>query len=264
MMHYEGDHGLGQFIGVAAVRAAVEQAREQAVVTCLIHRCGHLAAMGSYVLVAAEAGMTAFIAQATPPWMALPGWTKRAMGNNPLAFAVPLAGRPALVFDMATSVVARGYLREAIREGTAVPEGWALAPDGNPTTDADAAWAGAVLPVGGYKGMGLAMLVQTLVNSLQGNTAAVNGGGKEGTANMGGFLMVLNPALIGDAFDADVDTWLATYQDAAGADGRYPGQRAAESEAQRRRNGIPIPPVLLQQLRDTGAATGVPFTVPVR
>ncbi len=259
MMHYDGDGGLGQFIGVAAVRAAAEQARDQAVVTCLIHRCGHLAALGSYALVAAEAGMVAVMAQATQPWMALPGWTKRAMGNNPLAFAVPLAGRPALVFDMATSVVARGYLRQAIREGTPVPEGWALAPDGTPTTDADAAWAGAILPVGGYKGMGLAMLVQTLVNSLQGSTAAVN---KGSSADMGGFLMLLNPALIGDAFEADVDTWLATYRDAAGADGRYPGERAAESEVERRRDGIPVPPVLLAQLRETGEAAGVPFTVP--
>ena len=261
MLHYEGDRGLGQFIGMAAVRAATERAQDEAVVTCLIHRCGHLAALGSYVLAAAEAGMVAVMAQATTPWMALPGWTRRAIGNNPLAFAVPLAGRPALVFDMAASVVARGNLRQAIREGTAIPEGWALAPDGTPTTDADAAWAGAILPVGGYKGMGLAMLVQTLANSLQGNSASVNSGTREGAADMGGFLMVLNPALIGDAFDGDVDTWLATYRDAAGADGRYPGERAAASEAERRRNGIPVPPVLLRQLRETGTATGVPFAV---
>lgn len=262
MMHYEGDRGLGQFIGVAAVQAAIEQARTQATVTCLIHRCGHLAALGSYVLPAAEAGLVAFMAQATQPWMALPGWTKRAIGNNPLAFAVPLPGRPALVFDMAASVVARGYLRQAIREGTPVPEGWALAPDGSPTTDADAAWAGAVLPTGGYKGIGIAMLVQTLVNSLQGNTASVNSGTRDGTASMGGFLMLINPALVDNAFGADVDTWLGVYEDAASTgDGRYPGERAAESEAKRRKSGVPIPPVLLQQLKDTGTSTGVPFTL---
>lgn len=259
MLHYEGDRGLGQFVGMAATRAAVDLAREQAVVTCLIHRCGHLAALGTYVLAAAEAGMVALLAQATQPWMALPGWTKRAIGNNPLAFAVPLQDRPSLVFDMAASVVARGYLRQALREGTDLPEGWALAPDGTPTTDPDLAWAGAVLPTGGYKGMGLAMMVQTLVNSLQGTTASVNSGTKEGTADMGGFLMVLNPALIGQAFDQDVETWLGTYQNAGGSAARYPGERAAEEEAQRRRDGIPIPPVLLQQLRETGAQTGVPF-----
>jgi LDH2 family malate/lactate/ureidoglycolate dehydrogenase len=258
MLHYEGDRGLGQFIGIAAVRAAIEQAREQAVVTCLIHECGHLAALGAYVLVAAEAGMVAVMAQATQPWMALPGWTRRAIGNNPLAFAAPLPGRAALVFDMASSVVARGYLRQSIREGTPLPPGWAIGPDGEPTTDPDAAWAGAVLPVGGHKGLGLAMLVQTLSNSLQSNTPAVNGGS---TASMGGFLMVLNPALIDAGFQADVDGWLATYLDAAGPDGRYPGERAAASETERRAAGIPVPPVLLQQLRDTGSRLGVPFAL---
>ncbi len=146
---------------------------------------------------------------------------------------------------MAASVVARGYLRQAIREGTPVPEGWALAPDGSPTTDADAAWAGAVLPTGGYKGIGIAMLVQTLVNSLQGNTASVNSGTRDGTASMGGFLMLINPALVDNAFGADVDTWLGVYEDAAATgDGRYPGERAAESETRRRKFGIPIPPVM--------------------
>src|SRR5690606_29799284 len=154
---------------------------------------------------AAEAGMVAVLAQATQPFMALPGWTKRAIGNNPLAFAVPLRNRSPLVFDMAASVVARGHLRQALRERTPIPEGWALAPDGTPTTEPEAAWAGAVLPAGGYKGMGLAMIVQTLVNSLRGSTASVNSGTKEGKASMGGFLMVLNPALIGPGFDEDVE-----------------------------------------------------------
>lgn len=258
MMHYEGDRGLGQFIGVAAVRAAVELAREQAVVTCIIRQCGHLAALGSYVLDAADAGMVAVMAQATQPWMGLPGWTQRAIGNNPLAFAAPVAGRPPLVFDMATSVVARGFLRQAIRENTPIPDGWALAPDGSPTTDPEAAWAGAILPVGGYKGMGLAMLVQTLCNSMLANSQDVNAGD---TASMGGFLMVMNPALIEDGFGADVDTWLSTYQRAGGDDARYPGERAAATEADRRRRGIPVPPVLLQQLRDTGVLTGIPFTL---
>lgn len=258
VLHYEGDRGLGQFIGVVAVRAAIERARTEASVTCLIHRCGHLAALGAYVEVAAEAGMVAVLTQATQPWMALPGWTRRAIGNNPLAFAVPLSGRPPLVFDMASSVVARGYVRQAVREKTPLPEGWAIGPDGAPTTDAETAWAGAVLPVGGYKGMGLAMLVQALTNSLQGSSAAVNGGSG---ADMGGFLLVLNPALIGDAFEADVDGWLSTYLGAAGPNGRYPGQRAAESERRRRAEGIPVPPGLRKMLIDTGTLVGVPFAL---
>ncbi len=256
MMHYDGDGGLGQLVGVRAVEAAVEQARTQAAVTCLVHDCGHLAALGSYVLLAAEAGMIGVMAQATQPLMALPGWTSRAIGNNPLAFATPIADRPPLVFDMAASVVARGHLRQAIREGTPIAEGWAIAPDGTPTTDPEAAWNGAVLPTGGYKGMGIAMLVQTLCNSLLANSPEVAAGT---TARMGAFLMVINPALVESGFGGDIDSWLGTYLAAGGDNARYPGERAAVVEAERSVAGIPAPPVLLEQLRETGVLTGVPF-----
>lgn len=252
MLHYRGDHGLGQVIGVAAMRAAMELARERAVVPCLIHECRHLAALGTYVLIAAEADMIGILCQCTTPWMALPGWTQRAIGNNPLAFATPLDGRAPLVFDMSASVVARGNLRQAMREKTGIPEGWAIAPDGRPTTDAETAMAGAVLPVGGYKGMGIAMLVQTLAGSLLGANPS---------AMTGAFLMVVNPRLVTDGYSANVNSWLSQYMQAGGADARYPGQRAAESEAGRLKKGIPVPPVLLQQLKDAGTRLSRPFAL---
>lgn len=257
ILHYRGDHGLGQAVGVAAVRRALELAKDTAVVPALVGQCGHLAALGSYVLLAAEAGMIGFICQSTTPLMALEGWTERAIGNNPLAFATPVNGGPPLVFDMAASVVARGNLRDRLREKLPVPAGWAIGPDGQPTTDPDSAWAGAVLPVGGYKGIGLAMMVQVLAGSLLGNSSALGGQASE----MGAFLFIVNPALINGAYAADVDVWLSHYRRVAGATGRYPGQRAAASETTRRRQGIPIPPVLLQNLADTGDKVGQPFAL---
>jgi LDH2 family malate/lactate/ureidoglycolate dehydrogenase len=233
------------------------------VVPCLVAQCGHLAALGSYVLIGAEAGMIAFLCQSTTPLMALEGWTERAIGNNPLAFATPVPDGPPLVFDMAASVVARGNLRDVIREKLPVPAGWAIGPDGQPTTDPESAWAGAVLPIGGYKGIGMAMLVQVLCGSLLGNSPAL-AGDRSGPSEMGGFLLVINPALVNDAYAADVDAWLSHYRRVAGDKGRYPGQRAAASEADRRGNGIPIPPVLLQNLRATGEKVGRPFTLEAR
>lgn len=258
VLHYRGDHGLGQAVGVAALNAALELAQERAVVPCLIAQCGHLAALGSYVLLAAEAGMIGFICQSTTPLMALEGWTERAIGNNPLAFATPLDNAVPLVFDMASSVVARGNLRDSVRENRPVPPGWAIDTSGNPTTDPEAAWAGAVLPIGGYKGIGLAMMVQVLAGSLLGNSTALRGGGGN---EMGAFLMLVNPALVNDGYAADVDAWLGHYRRVAGEKGRYPGQRAAATEASRREHGIPIPPVLLQQMRATGEKVGQPFAM---
>jgi LDH2 family malate/lactate/ureidoglycolate dehydrogenase len=223
-----------------------------------MRQCGHLAALGAYVLIAAEAGMFAFICQSTGPLMGLPGWKGRGMGNNPLAFATPLPNQPPLVFDMASSVVARGHLREAVREKVAIPEGWAIGPDGEPTTDPEIGMAGAVLPFGGYKGLGIAMLVQCLAGSLVGNSRVLGSGG--GGPEMGAFLLVINPQLAaGDVYDADVKEWFGRYMAAAGADGRYPGRRAAESEARRLREGIPVAPGSLEQMRQIGERLGVPL-----
>lgn len=258
ILYYRGDRGLGQVIGAAATRQAIGIARDVPVVTCLMDHCGHLAALGAYVLLAAEEGMWAFICQSTSPLMGLPGWKGRGMGNNPLAFATPVPGRPPLVFDMASSVVARGHLREAVREKVAIPEGWAIGPDGEPTTDAEIGFAGAVLPFGGYKGLGVAMFVQCLAGSLIGNSKALaTGGGPE----MGAFLMVINPKLAaGDGYADDVQVWFDRYMAAAGPDGRYPGRRAAESEAERRRDGIPVAPGSWEQMRAISEKLGVPLS----
>jgi LDH2 family malate/lactate/ureidoglycolate dehydrogenase len=195
--------------------------------------------------------------------MALEGWTDRAIGNNPLAFATPLENSAPLVFDMSSSVVARGNLRDAVREKRDLPVGWAIGPDGKPTTDAETGFAGAVLPVGGYKGIGLAMMVQVLAGSLLGNSTDL-GPNATSSNEMGAFLLIINPALVNDAYAADVDVWLSRYRKVAGAQGRYPGQRAAASEISRRRSGIPVPPVSLQHLRAIGDRVGQPFGLEVK
>lgn len=257
ILHYRGDRGLGQVIGTAAVQQALSIARDVAVVPCVMRQCGHLAALGAYVLLAAEAGMFAFICQSTSPLMGLPGWRGRGIGNNPLAFATPVTGLPPLVFDMASSVVARGYLRQAAREKTRIPEGWAIGPDGEPTTDPDIGMAGAVLPMGGHKGIGIAMLVQCLAGSLAGCTL---GADSKGGSEMGAFLLVINPRLAaGEGYAADVDQWLDAYRNAAQPDGRYPGYRAAQSEVERLRDGIPVAPGSLEQFRRITERLGLPF-----
>lgn len=257
-LFYASDGGLGQVSGMGAVRQAIGLAASRPVVPCFISECGHLAAIGILALTAAEAGMVAFVCQSTKPWMALSGWRGRAIGNNPISFGAPLAGRPPLVFDMAASVAARGAVVDAAREGTDIPPGWALDPDGLPTEDAAAALAGAMLPVGGYKGMGIAMLVEVLAASLVAVDAPEDYQEKQ---RPGAFLLVINPALtVGASFAANMDIWLRRYLAAAGGEGaRYPGARAAECEAERRATGIPVAPTLAGQLRAVGADLGVPF-----
>lgn len=265
VLRLDGDGGLGQSIGRMAVDEAVRRAAEMPVVTCFIRRSGHLAAIGLFALEAAERGMVAVICQETPPLMALEGASRSSIGNNPIAFACPVAGRAPLVFDMATSVVARGNLIQAISDGaTMIPDGWAIGPDGKPTNDPHRALKGAMLPVAGHKGIGLAMMVQVLAGSLTASTtadSAVTHGATSSAGNVSAFLMVINPDLVVGkvAFDAHMERWVSAYLSAGGTAGRYPGQRASETEAGRAVSGIPISTSTLSDLRKAGASAGVPF-----
>jgi LDH2 family malate/lactate/ureidoglycolate dehydrogenase len=189
--------------------------------------------------------------------MALPGSSGAAIGNNPIAFAIPLADRPALVFDMANSRVARNKVRETLRNKTMLPEGWAIGTDGRQTTDPAAALAGALLPLGDHKGIGLAMLVHALAGSLQGEVFSSGPDTDPGTA----FLMVINPDhfVARTTFDAHVNHWLTHYLTATGAGARYPGQRAAAIERDRLATGVPLRASLVRSLRAIGDRLGQPF-----
>lgn len=264
VLHCHADSGLGQVVATRAVGEAIGRAATAGFVPMVIHDVGHLAALGMFALQAAEAGMIALVAQSTPPIMALPGSKRAAIGNNPLAFASPVAGGPPLVFDIAASGVARGNVLAAAREKREIPLGWAIDSDGNPTTDPKAALSGAMLPMAGHKGIGLAMVVQCLAGSLSGALPATVTGAAPGSApaRVGAFLFVANPELVAGraAYDAHMAGWIEAYRQASGPDGRYPGERAARLEAERTRTGVPLPDGVVAELRAVGEATGVPFT----
>ncbi len=260
----DGDGGLGQVVASFALEQAMALARQQPLVACHIRATGHLAALAVYVAAAAEQGFFAFLCQRTPPVMALPGASGPVIGNNPLAFALPLAGRAPLVLDMANSVVARGNVAQAVREGQdTIPPEWALGPDGQPTTDPVLALQGAMQPIAGHKGLGLAMLVECLAASMGGIVSAPDTavGTAGSAANASAFALVINPALTTgrEAFDASVSAWMQTCLQAGGPGARYPGQRQAECEQQRRRHGVPLPAGLLAELRALGERTGCAF-----
>jgi len=263
VMHCHADSGLGQVVAIQTMDAAIERAARAGFVAGLLHDVGHLAALGMFALRAAEAGMIGLVAQSTPPLMGLPGSRGAAIGNNPLAFASPVPGGPPLVFDIAASAVARGNVLAAARDGRDIPEGWAIDGEGRPTTDAKAALAGAMLPMAGHKGIGLAMMVECLAGSLTGATPASVTGANPGSApaRVGAFLLVANPALITTraAYDEHMADWIGHYRKATGAEGRYPGERAAKLEAERSACGIPLSPALVAELRKVGEACAAPF-----
>ncbi len=265
VVYFDGDGGLGQSVACAAIEAAIQLANTQPVVTLLLRRSGHLAALGQFVLEAAEKGMVAVICQETPPLMALEGGGKPAIGNNPIAFAAPVAGSEPLVFDMATSVVARGNVLQAIKDGeTTIPNHWATGPDGKITDDPQQALKGAMLAIAGHKGIGLAMLVQVLAGSLTGSTTAASAaqhGATSSAGNVSAFALIVNPdLLVGHAaFDGHMRAWLETYLTASGSASRYPGQRAAECESERFETGIPVAESIINELKKAGEMVNFSF-----
>jgi LDH2 family malate/lactate/ureidoglycolate dehydrogenase len=266
VLYFDGDGGIGQAVATKAVRAAIAAAKQTSVLSCVITNSGHLAAIGMFVLEAAEAGLVAVLCQETPPLMALAGSPRPAIGNNPIAFAAPVRDGAPLVFDMATSAVARGSVLDAVREGTELPQGWAIGPDGEPTTDPATALKGSMLPIAGHKGIGLAMMVQVLAGSLSGSTASASAtkfGAQSSAGNVSAFLLLLNPdRMLGRRlFDDHVAGWIADYKAASGPGARYPGERAAQSERDRAVAGIPVSDAVVQQLRTIGEQAGIPFTL---
>lgn len=263
-LHCDGGKGLGQVVASRAMAEAIAMARTTAMASCTIRNSGHLGALAQFVLQASEQGMFALLCQRTPPLMALPGATARAIGNNPIAFSMPVVDGPPVVFDMASSIVARGNVLQAVRDKlTSIPEGWAIDPDGNPTTDPTRALAGAMLPMAGYKGIGLAMLVECLAGSFSGVEPAENRNtGMAGSASdASAFLLVINPELMFGraAFDAYSSAWLQHYLQSSGASARYPGQRQAACETERQRDGIPVPAALREELKQAGERLGIGF-----
>ena len=257
----DADGAMGQVAGPHAVYLGLEALERSASVFVAIQSCGHLGALGVYALLAAKAGAFCMVGQRTPPMLAMEGFNGAGIGHNPIAFGCPLPGQAPLVFDIACSVAARGHILLAAREGRSIPEGWALDAHGEPTTDAEAALDGALLPMGGHKGMGIAMMVECLAGALTASAASLdparNDIQKGGAAGQqGGFVWLLKPDAFapGDVFGQYMSQWTHTYLAAGSGNARIPGDRGDAMEREGRSNGIKISPAIAAELRALGEA----------
>ena len=190
---------------------------------------------------------------AIAPW----GAREPVYGTNPIAFAVPRAGGVPLVVDLSLSRVARGKVMYARKTGQAIPEGWALDKDGQPTTDPEAGLAGSMVPIGEAKGTALALLVEILAAVFTGANLSCEAssffeaeGPPPGT---GQFLLALRPD--DDAgFSGRLERLLGMITDLDGA--RLPGARRAEALRNSRQNGLDVPMATLQSIRELAGPDG--------
>lgn len=267
----EADSAMGQVAGREILQLARRELAENASLLVVVRNVGHLGALGIHALAAAEAGLFCMLGQQAPAMMAMEGFQRAAIGNNPLAFGCPAPAGESLVFDMACSKAARGHVLLAAREGTPLPEGLAVDEEGEPTTDAQRALRGALLPVGGHKGLGLAMMVQVLAASLGATAESLARGlptvrATGGSSAVGAFFWFVDPGAFGGrgTFDAGMAQW-TDYFIASAREGkaRLPGARGAALEREVERRGLDLTAAVAAELRGVAQKLDVPFPEPL-
>ncbi|WP_296642644.1 Ldh family oxidoreductase [Roseinatronobacter sp.] len=251
------DAGLG--LAFAAIDAAATAARavvrELGVAVVSVTRSHHFGVAGQAVEPFARAGLIALAFANAPAAMAPWGGNKPLYGTNPIAFAAPRAQGDPLLIDLSLSHVARGKVMLAQKSGDPIPEGWALDVDGNPTTNADAAMAGTMVPSGGAKGAALALMVELLTAGLAGANFAYQASSlfddKGPAPNLAHFMLVLDPARFAPGFTDRAEAMFAAVEAQDGA--RLPGARRMAERA-----GRAAQIEIAQQLYDTltGLARG--------
>lgn len=262
----DGDHALGPVVTTAAMRRAIEKARAVGIGWAVIRNTTHQGAMAYYALMAAEAGMAGLAIVCSPPNMAPFGARVAGLHNSPISIAVPAGRHRPLCLDMATSVAAGGKLSLAKDKGIPLPPGWALDETGAPTTDADRAKI--LLPFGGYKGSGLAMMFETLTSLMVGNPLVGPFLSREAGASRHRQNSVVAAIDIGAftdpaAYRAEVDRLIDGLRALPRADGSsevlVPGEPEDRTTVERRRHGIPLPPGTVENLRAAAARFRVPL-----
>ena len=208
--HVDADRGTAQLAFDAVVDDFASSAANLGISVLNISNAFTAGELGYYTTRLAERGLVAFTGANSPALMSLFGAPGSATGTNPFSFAVPHVGGPRM-FDQATSATAWVNVRDAADRSEAIPDGWALAPDGAATNNAEAALAGSLLPFGGVKGSNVALMIELL---------AVHGGGRfsvdapafdSGQENPGTGLFVI--AIAADAFDPDYSKRVAEHLD---------------------------------------------------
>ncbi len=245
----DAKHGFAYPAIDLAVDALPTAVRANGVAAAAITRSHHCGVAGHPVERLAQAGLMAMMLANTPAAIAPWGGAKGAFGTNPIAFACPLPNRPPIVVDLSLSKGTRGSILVAKQKGEAIPEGLALDAQGRPTTDATAALAGTMLPLGDAKGTALALMVEMLSAGLAGAHFAAEASSflnAEGPPPATGQLLIaFDPGAFGGSLE-HFATLAASIEEQPGA--RLPGARRFAAREKARRDGVTVSDALLADI----------------
>lgn len=262
----DGANELGIIPATEGIRLAVNKANDTGVAIAGINHSNHCGMLADYTGYAAEHDCVCLATTNAPSYMAPWGGKERYFGTNPISYGIPGGEAGHIVFDMATSIVARGKIKLAIQNHADIPVGWAITKDGESTTNAQDAMDGMVLPVGGPKGYGLALLADVLSGLLTGAAFGPRVGRPENlddVQGVGQFFFVMRADIFEelDTFKNRMDTMareIKATPAAKGFDKIYlPGEIENEKAKVRRKNGIPLTKQAADELHTVGEAYGV-------
>jgi len=263
-----GDNALGHLVMNKAVELAIEKVKQHSVCWIGSHYGNHSGAASVYVRRLAEQGYIGiYMAVGNANHMAPWGGIDLLLSTNPIAIAVPAGDHPIVLLDIATTVAAYGKVKVAAQKGESIPDTWMIDRNGQPITDPQKSSEGSLLPIGGYKGYGLAVMIGLLAGAL--NNAAVGKSTIDFNAhhdlitNTGQTIIAVDPSAFGDReqFVERVITLVNDLKASSRLPGvnqiRVPGDGAAKSMAQRLKLGIPVSPELKESLNQCAKECGI-------
>jgi LDH2 family malate/lactate/ureidoglycolate dehydrogenase len=265
-----GDNGMGHLVMSKAAETAIELAKETGVAWVGARRSNHAGPAALYAAMPVAHGMVGiYSAVASSNHMAVWGGVEALLGTNPIAFGIPAGEEPPIVLDIATTVVSYGTIKNHQLQGKDLQPGWMVSKkDGSPLTDSSRSGEGILLPIGGYKGSGLALVLGLLAGTMNGaafGREVVDFNADETSeTNTGHFVVAVDPSRFGplDSFKAEVDRHIREMRASEPMPGvervRLPGEERARRIAERGAKGVPLSAELIKKLDALADDLGVP------
>ena len=254
-----GDNGMGHLVMKRAAEIAIEKAKVAGVAWVGARMSNHAGPASLYAKMMLPHDMLGLYfavgnANHLPPW----GGIEMLLSTNPIAAAIPAGEEPPIVLDMATTVAAYGKVKAMASRGEMMPEGWMVDREGKPLTDPRRAAEGFLLPIGGYKGYGLALVVGLLAGTLNGAAMGREvidfNADAETPTNTGQAIVAIDPSAFGDVaeFKASVDKLIRDLRNSGRMPGVehifMPGEQSHAKSVRQRKDGIALAPSLMQTL----------------
>jgi L-2-hydroxycarboxylate dehydrogenase (NAD+) len=272
----DGDNGMGHLVMKKATELAIHKARTAGIAWVGSRLSNHAGPASLYARMALQHDMIGLYfavgnANHLPPW----GGLDMLLSTNPIAAAIPTLNEAPVVLDMATTVAAYGKVKAKAQRGEMMPEGWMIDRQGKPLLDPTKSEEGFLLPIGGYKGYGLSLIVGILAGTLNGAAMGrqVIDFNKDfsTTTNTGQAIAIIDPSAFGDIteFKQNVDTLVRELRGSErmpGVDRIWlPGEQSHEKRLSNEAHGIVLAPSLMKQLNDLAAQLNItPLNVQIQ